>query len=50
MIVFLFYLLIIACLLYFVDRYFSGAMYQGEKPNLHGKFAVVTGGNSGIGR
>ena len=36
-------------LLYCCDRYFSGAMYKGIYPDLNGKFAIVTGGNSGIG-
>ena len=38
-----------AGILYLCDRYFSGSKYKGSIPDLKGKFAVVTGGNSGIG-
>lgn len=43
-------LLVGALAIYFLDRYFSGALYQGNINNLNGKVAVVTGGNSGIGK
>ena len=36
--------------IYVLNRYFSGAQFKGERPNLSGCTAVVTGGNTGIGK
>ena len=44
------HLVSIVLLVYVLNRYFSGARYIGKKPNLSGYYAVVTGGNSGIGK
>ena len=32
-----------------IKKHFSGGVYQQKVGNLAGKFAVITGGNSGIG-
>jgi len=37
-------------ILYVANKYFSGGRYRGPKPNLWGEIAVVTGGNTGIGK
>ena len=36
-------------LCYLLKQYFNGGVYQQKNINLKGKFAVITGGNSGIG-
>ena len=35
--------------LYLLKIYFSGGVYRERKIDLKGKYAVITGGNSGIG-
>ncbi len=42
--------LVSLALFYLLKKYFSGARYLGRKPDLTGKYAVVTGGAGGIGR
>ena len=43
------YILSSVIILYITNRYFSGGQFNGHRPDLSGKYAVVTGGNSGIG-
>ncbi len=35
---------------YFIKRFMNGTMFNTQAYNLKGKYAVVTGGNSGIGK
>lgn len=44
------YILAAVIFLFVLNRYCSGAMYNGFKPNLWGYTAVLTGGNTGIGK
>lgn len=37
-------------LLYCLKKYFVGTRYSGPKPDLAGKYAIVTGGAGGIGK
>lgn len=37
-------------LLYFFKKYMSGPSFDTSKYDLTGKYAIVTGGNSGIGK
>ena len=36
--------------IYVLNRYFSGAQYKGQRPDLKNCTAIVTGGNTGIGK
>lgn len=40
----------IIILIYVLNRYFSGAQYKGQRPDLKNCTAIVTGGNTGIGK
>lgn len=46
----IFYILLAGLIILVLNKYFSGARYRGLKPNLWGKVAVITGGNTGIGK
>ena len=50
MINYILYLLAAAIFVFVLNRYFSGSAYRGFKPNLWGYTAVLTGGNTGIGK
>lgn len=41
--------ILIIIILFFLKRYFNGGVFNSPKIDLSGKYAVVTGGNSGIG-
>lgn len=43
-------LLVVAPLIFLLDKYFSGQPYKGPLKDLKGKYAIITGGSSGIGR
>jgi NAD(P)-dependent dehydrogenase (short-subunit alcohol dehydrogenase family) len=43
-------LVVVAVVLLALNKYFSGSSYNEVKPNLWGSVAVITGGNTGIGR
>lgn len=36
--------------IFVLNRYFSGGRFTAHKPNLWGSIAVITGGNTGIGK
>lgn len=44
------YILAALIFLFVVNRFFSGGRFTAHKPNLWGTIAVVTGGNTGIGK
>lgn len=44
------YILAFVIFIFVINRYFSGARFTGHRPNLWGTYAVVTGGNCGIGK
>lgn len=44
------YIISAAIIIYVLNRYFSGAKFTGMKSNLWGSVAVITGGNTGIGK
>ena len=44
------YIVGVIILIYVMNRYFSGGQYKGKKPDLKGYNAVITGGNTGIGK
>lgn len=44
------WILFLILILYLTKKYFNGASYTGVRQDLSNKYAVVTGGCSGIGR
>ena len=46
----LLYILAAVIIIYVMNRYFRGGRYSALRPNLWGTTAVLTGGNTGIGK